>query len=327
MGSPVDLVDLAKLLGFCETLEWGEGFLHIRGWIARSDKSRVTGRIDIRINELTPFSVEDLAYRSDLELSGIAEGCGGFATVIITQTPLADSPNVYVRMEGGPEVRLPFLENAVRPYAPEGAFYHVTTDYVSGWIFDCGNWLTGATASLVLDGKFVIPLNLEPEQNSTLVTLIGDFPHSMGGYATHGFLIAIDEILQKIWEQDFDAPIIDSEIHDLKLVSSGYEVARARIASAPLSASKSVLPPDPSKLALPVRRSTTNAQLSLQSSMQTFTLRTHPTCEAQKLTLLITICSMAGGSIAIHLPPFRPPSTCGETPTSVKVGLIPSFII
>jgi glycosyltransferase involved in cell wall biosynthesis len=227
--SPAVSLRAAKILGFCEILEWGDGFLHIQGWIAWADKSPITGSVDIRIDDLLSFRVEALTYRDDLELCGITGGCGVYSAVISAQTPLPDPPNVYASIEGGPEERLGLLKNAVRRYTPQGAFYRVSSQYVSGWVFDCGNWITGAPASLVLDGNFVIPLDLAVEDNSRSVTMVGDFPYATGGYTNQRFALGLDEILRRVWEQDFDAPIADGELHDLALVSSGYEVARERI--------------------------------------------------------------------------------------------------
>jgi glycosyltransferase involved in cell wall biosynthesis len=229
---PNDSPNTGKLLGFCEAFEQGDGFVHLQGWIAWADKSPVTGRVHVRVNELPPIGVA-LAYRGDLAQAGIAAGCAEFKAVFRTPTTLTYPYEISMSVEGDAEEPIPLLANAVRPFIPIGGFYRVTNRYVSGWLFDCKNWITGDTAYLVVDGAFVIPVDLAAELSSRLITIGGEFAHSTGGYINQHFKISLDEILQRIWEQDFDAAITVEGAHDISLISSGYELARDTISFSP----------------------------------------------------------------------------------------------
>ena len=144
-----------------ESVTFGQGFLVVEGWTANSDGSAVTQPLSLNIDGVR-HTLNGLFPRADLGRSGVSDAPSAFC-LDIAQSIVGDrAQSMSVEVDGVPIETIKLSSLPYRSFRPGGSLDIVSSDRVTGWIFDPGLWHIagdneGATITI---GQYRMPIKL-----------------------------------------------------------------------------------------------------------------------------------------------------------------------
>ena len=213
-----------KLAGFCESLAFGSGFLHVAGWIAYDGKDAVAGPLRLQVASLPAFPIHALQYRRDIETFGVQGGLSGFSALVKSAEHCGEVAAITVILANDEQYTLPLLKGAFREFHPKGQFHDLTQSRISGQIFDADAWIAGRTAEIRIDDDISIPVPATLDDRGIHAELAGDFGCS-AAERLPPFALSIDAICRIARQQDAGRNLLDGLAHRFTLISSCKEIA------------------------------------------------------------------------------------------------------
>lgn len=125
-----------NLLGSIDAVRVGKDFINIEGWVCKADKKQAETPVVFSLQGL-PFSGFGLNLRPDLANAGIANGVAGF-NILIPQDGAQIPPHFALELTdlSGATCTLAAAPAVITTFTPSGAIDGVTSQIISGWIFN-----------------------------------------------------------------------------------------------------------------------------------------------------------------------------------------------
>ncbi|MCZ2498679.1 hypothetical protein GN316_18095 [Xylophilus sp. Kf1] len=143
------------LKGSIDAVWIGRDFVDIEGWVCKSDLRQAETPIVFTYRG-QKFSGFGLNVRPDLSAAGIAAGMAGFNILLPNPDGVVPDPFVIeVADLSGARRSWTAAPEVVRPFTPAGAIDRVTSQTISGWIFNAGLAMTAHHAELYFEDEYL----------------------------------------------------------------------------------------------------------------------------------------------------------------------------
>jgi glycosyltransferase involved in cell wall biosynthesis len=208
-----------KPAGYIESLQIGQGFAVVRGWVGYRQGPAIEGEIRIRLNGEHFATISGLDYRVDLDHAEISGGHAGFCVAGKFELASSETPVVTLILADGIQLEFTGESLAPTPFQPQGYIETVGPEGIVGWLFDPAIAFGRGQAHLVLNEKHQVPIELNRERY--------DLPfRADNDYFRWGFALRVEMILAGLTNTTTSEklPTSTSDLR-LTLVAAGQTLA------------------------------------------------------------------------------------------------------
>lgn len=204
----------STVAGWIDSLELGEGFAYVAGWLRLPLGAFAAGSVALRLateNGAFEQPIRRTRKRADLATAPGEPEAQGFQ-ILLPARAAGSEIRLAILQDGeavptGPELILP------RPFRPRGHLGQPNRHGIGGWVFDG----PAARPSLLVDGRFEFPLLLD-QHRPDLRFEDGRDPPLWGFQVT---LEALGTAMRDAWPA---ASLLDGAPHGVTLLASGVEL-------------------------------------------------------------------------------------------------------
>jgi glycosyltransferase involved in cell wall biosynthesis len=208
-----------KPSGYIESLQIGQGFAVVRGWVGYRQGPTIEGEIRILLNGEHLATISGLDYRADLDRAEISGGHAGFCVAGKFELASAEKPVLALTLENGTQLEFSGESLDPAPFQPQGFIETVGPEGIVGWLFDPAMAFGHGQAHLVLNEKHQVPIELNRDRF--------DLPfRADSDYFRWGFALRVEMILAGLANapKHETSPISASDLK-LALVAGGQTLA------------------------------------------------------------------------------------------------------
>ncbi len=175
--SPVAAVSAPALKAHLDSIEIGDGFVFLCGWVLPLNDATIAEPLSIVVDGQR-FSPIPLERRQDLQSAGVSEGRAGF--MVSLPVRLGNSvPRITIADGQGAAAVLDMSQAKIGRFSPRGAIDDVEAEGVTGWVFDPALMMRDGEPLLSIDGGAESSLSLGLDRSDVPYTCFG-FPRTYG---------------------------------------------------------------------------------------------------------------------------------------------------